>query len=169
MTDKPFSSFHADTRLWVYGFEHELSTSEIALIAKTMDDFTRNWTSHGATVTGDYLICHRMFVLLCGNCPTGISGCSIDGSVRIFKNLKEHHHLNGLNHDLVYYRAGDQVRVVDRENFQKLLDQEEITPDTHVFNNLIQTVGELWNNHWEIPFSQSWHAQAFSLPSLQVD
>jgi hypothetical protein len=169
MTDKQCSSFHADTRLWVYGCEQELSEPEIALIAKTMDDFTHNWFSHGATVTGSYLIYHRWFVLVCGDCPTGISGCSIDSSVRVFKALRDDHRINVLNRDLIYYRSGDQVRAVDRDNFQQLIDQRVITPDTHVFNNLIRTVGDLWNNHWEIPLRKSWHAQAFSLSALLVE
>jgi hypothetical protein len=44
-----------------------------------------------------------------------------------------------------------------------LVESGRVGPETIVFDNSIHTVGDLHQGKWEIPFSKSWHAEAFAI------
>ena len=127
------------------------------------------WNTHGTPVQGAFAIQYDRFVILCAQGNSIVSGCSIDSSVRLFKNLKGNNGLNALNHDLVFYKSGDKkVESAGRENFQRLLRSSVVSGDTPVFDNTVQTVGEVRRGSWELPLKESWHANAFELCSDPV-
>jgi len=158
---KLFHDFRPDTRLWVYAFPRRLDPAELQIVRGALTEFVDDWKSHQDDVRGAFGIVHDQFVFLAGETADGVSGCSIDSSVRVFKALKTQFQLDALNRSLVYFRDGDYIKCVSRPDFQRLVDEGKIKNDTVVFNNAITKVGELQTGFWEIPFAQSWHAVAF--------
>ena len=158
-----FPKFASETRVWIYGFRHSLSAADMGIVGNALRSFIGAWNSHGHPVNGDFVIKYHKFVILCGESSNGISGCSIDSSVRVFKELKEEYGLDALNHHLVHYRCGSQICSVERTVFQELILAGKISGDTVVFNTTVRTLGEVRQGFWETPFSQSWHANAFKM------
>jgi hypothetical protein len=58
----------------------------------------------------------------------------------------------------VAYKDNNEIHLIKLNNFNELLAQGKITPDTIVYNILIDTKSGLDTN-WEIPISKSWHSQ----------
>ncbi|MGB5138688.1 MAG: hypothetical protein WBP29_09165, partial [Candidatus Zixiibacteriota bacterium] len=150
------------TKLWIYAFTRRLDAGEVTLVYKLLREFVDEWKSHQHDVRGAFEIVHDQFVLIAAESDNGISGCSIDSSVAVFKALMTQHNLDALDRSFVFYRDGDVVRTTTRADFQALVDSGKVDSKTKVFNNTITTVGELHAGKWEVPLAQSWHAQAFS-------
>jgi hypothetical protein len=156
------ANFRPETRLWIYAFSRRVDPGELTLVYSLLREFVDEWKSHQHDVRGAFEIVHDQFVLIAAESDNGISGCSIDSSVAVFKWLKAQHNLDALDRSFVYYRDGDVIRTTTRADFQQLVDSGKVNSDTKVFNNTITTIGELHAGKWEVPLSQSWHAQAFA-------
>ena len=159
---KLLKNYRPDTKLWIYAFSRRLDAGEMTLVYSVLKNFVDEWKSHQHDVRGAFEIVHDQFVLIAGESDNGISGCSIDSSVAVFKWLKAQNNLDALDRSFVFYRDGDVVRTTTRGEFQELVDTGKVNFDTKVFNNTITTIGDLHAGKWEVPLSQSWHAQAFS-------
>ena len=162
MNMKLLEDYRPETKLWIYAFSRRLDAGEMTLVYSVLKNFVDEWKSHQHDVRGAFEIVHDQFVLIAAESDNGISGCSIDSSVAVFKWLKAQHNLDALDRSFVFYRDGDVVRTTTRSEFQELVDTGKVKSDTKVFNNTITTIGDLHVGKWEVPLSQSWHAQAFS-------
>ncbi len=157
------TDFSDDCRIWIYGFRSDLSPSQSDIINKALNNFEENWMSHQSKVRGAHTIEYSRFLILTGECTTGISGCAIDASVRALKEIRDHHQLDGLNCDLIYFRnPKDGISSVERVEFQRLIDAGKVDSSTVVFNTSIQILGELRSGMWETCLTNSWHGRAFN-------
>jgi len=160
---KPFEDFPNDTRLWVYGFEAPLDDRMKNKVVDQLRRFLPTWNAHGVPVNGAYSILHSRFVFLAGRGEDGISGCSIDSSVKSFKELKKNYDLDALNRGLVFFQVdGEEIESLGRNEFQVEVDSGRITNSTVVFDPTIQTLGDLREDRFETTFGECWHARAFS-------
>jgi hypothetical protein len=154
-----FKNFPGNSKVWLYGFKQKLNREQVDLVRAELQKFVNNWVWHGAPVVGNFELLEDRFILLAAT--DSISGCSIDSSVSVFKNLKHNYNLDALDHDLIFYRDKDEIKAVSRMNFQKLADEGTITPSTPVFNLLIETLDEYHSGKFETSFSKSWHSRVF--------
>jgi hypothetical protein len=164
--EKIFPEFADESRVWIYGFDQDLSCEHIATVTWALNAFIDTWNTHGTPVQGAFAIRYDRLVILCAQGNNLVSGCSIDSSVRLFKNLKANNGLNALNHNLVFYKSGEKrVESTERENFQERIHSSVVGGNTPVFDNTVETVGEVRSGLWELPLKKSWHANAFDLCS----
>ena len=157
-----FENLPDESRIWIYGFVHSLNDEQYSIVKDRLERFKSEWLYHGASVTGDYDIIENQFVIIATN--EAISGCSIDSSVAVFKELKQNTGLNALNQNLVYYREHEDVKSVNRDEFQQLVNKGIITGDTIVFNLMLNHLGSYKSGNFQIKFKYSWHSKAFKLP-----
>jgi len=158
-----FKSFTDDARIWIYGFDRTLSEHEKIIADELLNKFVRDWKSHGSPVRAQYALTCNRFAILAVSAEDVISGCSIDSSIKIFKDLKEKLGVNALDVNLVFYRTGQEIRSTNRLEFQNMIDRGAIGQETMVFDTTIQTLGDLRSGKFERPLSTSWHARVFSL------
>ncbi len=157
-----FNNLSDESKIWVYGFKDELNTQQKGIVAQALDNFVSQWKSHGDEVGGSYKLVESRFVILAVN--ESISGCSIDSSVQVFKDLKNYFGLDALNLNLIFYRDQNSIiQSVPRSDFAKLVSKKEIKADTSVFNTSFSTLGALRKNGFETKFSESWHYKVFTL------
>ena len=91
-----------------------------------------------------------------------VSGCSIDSSVRVIKELEDEFDLDLMNKLNIAFKVGENLNTVTLAEFQEYLKLEKVNEDTIVFNNMIQSKDELVSN-WEVPVKQSWHKQLLAI------
>ena len=84
------------------------------------------------------------------------SGCSIDKSIHFIQNIERQFTISLLDRQIVALKEAGKINLLKRKDFEKMIEKE-ISLDTIVFNNLVQTKHEL-NTKWEIPIRESWHA-----------
>jgi len=108
------------------------------------------------------VIHHQFIVLSVDEQVAGASGCSIDKSVALMKEIEQQFNINLFDRFRIAYKLNHEIKSCSREDFEKMIEIGEVKEDTLVFNNLIQTRKELENN-WEIPLKKSWHARVFNI------
>jgi len=153
-----------EARLWAYHTASALSASEIEALKSNLDRFVPEWSAHGKALAAAYDLKYNQFLLLSvDERKASASGCSIDSMVRFLQSLQFSMGIQFVGTPPVCYRKGDSIYCCSRDQFRKLVREGEISEDTIVFNETIQTVGEYKKGSWEGPFSRSWHSKAFPL------
>jgi hypothetical protein len=152
-----------ESRVWIYQAERPFTDSEMTEVKKRVAGFVSKWTSHSKSVKADFEIRYNRFlILMLDESHVTAGGCSIDSSVHFIKSLESEFQNPMTDRMKFAFIAGNEVEVVSKNEFEKLLSDGAITDETIVFNNLVATKKELDSN-WEIPFSKSWHKQFFGV------
>ena len=166
MNIQSLESFADDSRIWIYGFNREFKPSDKVIMNSRLAEFVQGWTSHGEPVRGGFALIENIFVVLAVSSKDFVSGCSIDSSVAVLKEMRDQYGLDGLDRSRVYYRDHGQIVVVSRRDFVLLTNTGKINANVPVFDTTIPTLGDLRAGKFEIPLGQSWHAElAHSNPS----
>ena len=149
-------------RVWVYQADRFLSDSEVAGITTELNSFVNSWTAHGSELAGKATVRDRLFIILeVDESQAGVTGCSIDKSVNFLKSLGTTFNVDFFDRMKVSFRSDDGiVQLVNRVQFESLIQEGSVHADTIVFNNIIQNSDELATK-WEIPFKDSWHSKVF--------
>ena len=155
-------SFSPQSRVWVYQSNREFTTSEVAEIQEKLDAFTAQWQAHGHQLKAKAEIIHNFFIVITvDETASNVTGCSIDASVRVLKEIEDKYNLDLFNRFNMAYMADGKVVTLNKEDFETLVSIKKITPDTIVFNNMVQTLEE-FKTKWQVPFEQSLHNTVFS-------
>lgn len=157
-------SISENSRVWIYQSDRILNNEEETIIQKMLNEFTPEWAAHGHALAAVGEVLHHQFIVFSVDEQiAGTTGCSIDKSVSLMKEIEQRFGINLFDRLRIAFRRGKDIVNCNREEFETLIKNGEITGQTPVFNNLINTRKELYSN-WEIPLSQSWHSKVFSVP-----
>ena len=152
-----------NSRIWIYQSDRKLNQEEETSILQILGDFTSKWQAHGHDLAALGEVIHHQFIILSvDEQVAGATGCSIDKSVALMKDIEQKFNINLFDRFRVAFKLNDELKSCSREDFEKMIENGEINKDTLVFNNLIQTRKEL-KSSWEIPLKESWHARVFSI------
>lgn len=145
------------SRVWVYQANRPLLVEEIEHISAKTINFIDNWKRHGENLKGSFTLKYNQFLVLAvDESFNAVSGCSIDSSVRFVKELQEELNLDFMNKLNVTFKDGENINMVTLSEFQGYASEGKITPETIVFNNMVNTkVG--FKTEWEVPAKESWH------------
>ncbi len=156
-----FTGIPANARVWIYQSNREFTAQEAAQIEQLVQQFVGEWTAHKLKVAaGGALLYNRFVVLVADEREVGVSGCSIDSSVRVIKELGAQYGVDFFDRFHIAYKVNGEVRSTDRNGFEAMIAAGKVTADTVVFNNIVETLAD-FRSKWEVPLSQSWHARVF--------
>ena len=151
-----------NSRVWIYQANRILSQDEELDILQILHNFTAAWLAHGHALAALGEVLHHQFIILSVDEElAGATGCSIDKSVNLMKEIEQKFNLNLFDRFRIAYRKNEEVLNCSRDEFEELIKSGDITENTLVFNNLINNRHEIQNS-WEIPLKDSWHAKVFS-------
>ena len=155
-------SFSPQSKVWIYQSDREFTNQEVSVIQQELNDFTAQWKAHGHQLQAKAEILYNYFIVfVVDEATAGATGCSIDASVRVVKTIEQTHGIDLFNRFNMAYKIDDKVVVLNKEDFETLISIKKITPDSIVFNNLVQTL-EDFETKWEVPFKDSWHNKVFA-------
>ncbi|MGH1339156.1 MAG: hypothetical protein ACRBFS_23770 [Aureispira sp.] len=154
-----YDSFPAEARIWIYQSNRALTATEAEQANQRLELFVKQWLSHGKRVQAWASLLHQHFlVLMVDEEQEAPSGCSIDSSVALVKELGQAFGIDFFDRMMFTYVQKDgQVTTADRDTFANLYAQNQIDEDTLVFNNLVNTKAA-FENTWKVPLKESWHA-----------
>ena len=149
----------ASSRVWIYQADRPLTDTELDKCVEVFDAFMSQWNTHGTQLAAGYQICYERFIILAVNeTHQYASGCSIDSSVKQLRALGNEFGTDFFNRLVIVYRNTNGLTQLPMADFEQQLKSGELSEETIVFNNLIQTKQEL-NENWETTVSNSWHKQ----------
>src|SRR5690606_23394309 len=123
--------------------------------------FTSQWKAHGKALAAKAEIRYNRFVvIMVDDSVAPPTGCSIDKSVHLLKEIESELGITLFDRMQVAYRDNEDIKAVPRTEFERLVATGEVTDETVVFNNLVASYSEL-ETKWEVPLRESWHAKVF--------
>ena len=152
----PFQSLPDYSRIWIYQSNKKLDAKSVAILSETLKTFTESWLVHGQPMRASFDIRFDRFVILAAD--EGInaaSGCSIDSSVRILKEIAQVLHVDFFDRNEIAFKNGDDVFTLNIRTLKDSLSQGDWNANTMVFQNLIAEKSQL-NTAWLIPAKASW-------------
>lgn len=151
------------SRIWIYQSNRPFSPDEKDKIHKMAADFVTEWTAHGNELKAGAGIFYDHFLILSVNERTScVSGCSIDASVRFIRQLENLFGVALTDRSKIAFMEQKVVRITDLQNLKNEIVNQHITPDTLIFNNLVQTKGAL-KDQWLVPAGDSWMKKYFNI------
>jgi len=151
------------SKVWIYQSDRKFTSEELVELNKRVSDFVDKWTSHSKLVNANFEWRYSRFLILyLDESHVAAGGCSIDSSVHFVKALEKDFQTSLTNRMNFAFKVGNEVEVVSRSEFEKLISEGEITDQTIVFNNLVNNKKD-FDSAWEIPLNQSWHKQFFTV------
>lgn len=149
------------SRVWVYASNRAFTADEESQILTKGVDFVNGWQVHGKDLhAGMTVLYHQFLVFSVDEQVAGASGCSIDSSVKFVRETESTFNVELLNKLNITYHGKNNIAMLPLSEFQEEISKGNITPETIVFNNLVETLGEL-RTQWEVPARESWHNQLF--------
>lgn len=150
------AGFHPSARVWIYQSNRIFGLGEALELEKMLDEFVGSWQAHGDLVKGfGTLFFGQFIILMADETQTQVSGCSTDSSVRLVKAVEQRFGVNLFDRQLMAFVVKDKVQLLPLAQLNHAVENQFITGDTLMFNNLVATKAELEQN-WIIPVKDSW-------------
>jgi len=148
--------FAADSRVWIYQSNRLFTMSEVLQIEDSLNEFVKEWNSHGTHVKGFATVFFGQFIILMADeTASGVSGCSTDSSVRLIKEIEKKFLVNLFDRQLLAFIIKDKIQLLPLSQLNYAVENNFIDESTLYFNNTVPDKNELENN-WIIPVNQSW-------------
>tara|TARA_B100001123_G_scaffold449080_1_gene612886 strand:- start:34052 stop:34558 length:507 start_codon:yes stop_codon:yes gene_type:complete len=157
-----FESLPADARVWIFAAERQLMVAEQNRLLVEVDSFIAQWGAHDAPLIAGRDLRYEQFLFVAvDQKAVGPSGCSIDALVRQIKLLEQDLDIEFVNHAPIMFRQGDEIYRVSRTTFSDLIESENVSLETVVFDNTVTRLGDVRDGKWELRARESWHGDAF--------
>lgn len=154
-----FKELPDHSRIWIYQCNRSFNPTEVEEIKLSLENFLTQWTAHGQDLKAGFEMPYNRFIIIgLDQSMAMASGCSIDASVHFIQSLEEKYQVDLLDKMNVSYKQGEFVDYKPLSDFKKMAKQRAVSKNTVVFNNLVATKAE-YDEHWEVPASESWHAR----------
>ena len=149
-------NFNDNSHVWVYQSNRGFTIREALQIEELLQNFTKEWKSHGIPVKGyANLFFGQFIILMADETAMGVSGCSTDSSVRLIKNIEQDFQVELFDRLMLAFIIQERIQLLPLSKLNSAIETDFIRPDTLYFNNTILTKKELLNN-WIIPVKESW-------------
>ena len=157
----PFETLPESARIWIYQANRTFTDAELEEIRKDLETFLLRWTAHGADLKAGFELPYNRFIVLgLDQSHAQASGCSIDASVHFIQALEAKYKVTLLDRMNVSYKQGPHIAYKPLDEFRKMAKDRGVSGKTIVFNNLVATKLD-YEQHWEVPASESWHSRFF--------
>jgi hypothetical protein len=154
-----FDKIPQNARIWVYQANRQLTDNEVVTIDNYLKPIVGQWAAHGASLLASAKVLYNRFVIIAlDQSQNDASGCSIDASTRWFKELGEQLNIDFFDRSQAYF-DGDEIKTFSVFQSKKAIENELISPETIIFNNIsLATLGDL---------SNKWQMKAIDAPTLK--
>ena len=153
------STLAPNSRVWIYQSDRLFSQEEVNEINLVLENFCHQWAAHGKPLKSFAKVYYNCFVvLMVDESNVTASGCSIDSSVKVIREIMSKYKVDLLNRMIFAYLEDGEVKLSNRPDFIQKLKQGDISDDTIVFNNLVKDKLD-FETQWKLPLAQSWHKQ----------
>lgn len=154
-----FEELPDDARVWIYQTNRPFTKDELDELKVRLADFLEEWTAHGTSLKASYQLPYSRFLVIgLDQSQAEASGCSIDASVHFIQELQKRYDVDLLDRMNVTFKQGEHLAYKDLKEFKRLVKNKGVSRNTIVFNNLVNTKAE-YENYWEVPLEDSWHAR----------
>jgi len=164
----PFEKLPPHSRVWIYQADRPFSADEEKIISDSLTNFCSRWEAHGDPLQTSFKIEYHQFVILTvDESSAGASGCSIDGSVRVLKELGNQLHVDFFDRSQVAFLENEKIQSYSLVQLKSLFQSGKLTATSQTFNNLVVNKAEMESN-WKTSVQNSWLTKYLPKDTLSV-
>ncbi len=153
---KLFEEMPGFARLWIYQANRKFTPTDRSDVESALMQLCASWSAHGTPLHTSFRIEFDQFVILTvDERAAGASGCSIDGSVRLLKELQQATGLDFFDRQHVAFLKGDTISLFPVSELKTLFETRVLNGEQITFNNTLTTKAE-WEHSWKIAVKDSW-------------
>jgi hypothetical protein len=159
-------NFSPESRVWIYQGSRLLSLSEALDAEDLINEFCKEWTSHGADVRAwGNLLFGQFLILIADETKAGVSGCSTDSSVRFVKSLGDKFGIDFFDRTNLAFAIKDKVQLLPLRQLKYAYENGFINAETLYFNNTVLNKAQL-EEQWIIPVKDSWLSRKLGIEKM---
>jgi hypothetical protein len=152
----PFQDLPSESRLWVYQANRFFTSAEKEIVQAKLTTFCDQWLAHGHPLKASFKIEHSVFIVLAvDESQSGASGCSIDGSVRMLKELQSKLGVDFLDRSQVAFLIEGSICLYKLTELKMLFAERTLTADSPSFNNAVSSKQD-FERGWLVPSHKTW-------------
>ena len=143
-----FPNLPDHSRLWIYISNREFEPVEVDAITNSINQFVRSWKAHQKSLTAEgTLLLNRCVVFAVNEHDEQITGCSIDGSVKLIKEMEQQYGVDFFNRLNMLISINGNTKMV---SYHDLENHKE----DWIYNPNIQTLKEI-REKWLVPIKET--------------
>lgn len=164
----PFNTLPAAARVWIFQASRPFTPAELSLVEQRMQAFTAEWAVHGSPFKTSFAVMFNQFLILAADeTEMNASGCSIDSSIRVLKEIEQVFGIQLFDRNKVAFMDGDNIILVPVRELKEKFQTGILNTDSMTFNNLVSTKGQL-ESHWRVPAGETWLKRFIPNPLAKV-
>lgn len=152
----PYEEICDDAKIWIYQSDKILNNQIQSKLESILFSFCTQWSSHNITLKSSYYVDSWFICLLVDETQKDASGCSIDSSVKIIKQIEDQFNLNLFGRTNVLIEEERKTKVIALNELKKIANSQMFVYDTLVNNKYD------FKNHFKIPITKSWLSKYIS-------
>ncbi|MEQ6118808.1 hypothetical protein [Reichenbachiella sp. MALMAid0571] len=157
----PFEEMSPTSRVWIYQADRQLSNQETNFIEDSAKQFLSEWSAHGNPLKSSFSVFHSKFLVISvDENYNQASGCSIDASVGLIRNLENKLNLNFFDRTKVAFLLNGEIFQSAMHDLKSLILDGKISSETITFNNLVENIDQ-FRNEWKVPAGETWLKRYF--------
>ena len=157
----PFQEMPDTARVWIYQSDRKFNPEELEFIKEKLAAFCDQWNTHGRLMPTSFdLQYDRIIILAVDEANLGASGCSIDSSVKVLRDIEQKLQVNLLDQGKVSFINEENIVTSKLQELKKHVETGNLKEETPVFNPLVSKKQDL-SDSWLIPAKDSWLKKYF--------
>ncbi len=138
MNKMKISDLNPSSKLWLYQSSRALNATEIQWLNEQLKSFAEDWASHGADLMAAAEVLNPYFIAFAVDLSqANASGCSIDKSVRLVKDLGKELNIDFFNRLKIWSEnESEEVNLIPFRNISEF-------PENYIFNPLVNKLEDL--------------------------
>ncbi|MEN7546881.1 hypothetical protein AAG747_03100 [Rapidithrix thailandica] len=155
------------SRVWIYQSSRQLNEEEVQTVQSTIESFIQAWDAHGAPLKGAVQVQYQQFIVLAvDEAYNAASGCSIDKSVAVIRDLEQRLQISLLDRSQVaFLNEQEEVFVLHFSKLKEAVTQGVINEESLLLNNSDQSL-ETFRQGWKVKAGESWLSRYFKKASV---
>ena len=163
-----FDKLPDHARVWVYQANRPLTDGDVKTIEEALKPALDQWAAHGQPLLASAQVVENRFVVVgVDEGYTLPSGCSIDSSVRTLQEIGRQVDLpvDFFDRSAAIQLGNGTVQTYALPMLKAAVSDGSITPETIVFNTLVQTKAEFLTT-WRVRAADSWLKRYFNVTQV---
>lgn len=155
----PFNTLDDNSRIWIYQSNRPLTDVELRTVSDALTVFCNDWKAHGESLKTSFTIADNQFIVLAADEDFHLpSGCSIDSSVRVLKEVQTSIGTDFFDRTRIAFFKSNAVVSFPMAELKQRFSSGELLGSTLTFNTLALSKGEFLGR-WKIATETTWLAK----------
>lgn len=152
----PFSQMPPNAKVWIYASDKIINASQLKTIHEMAVPFIQNWTAHQNQLKAEFAVLYNCFlVFMVDEGFNEISGCGIDKSVKLVKEIEQATGLNLFDRLKIQIIDNQDIAIISKSEILNKIENNQLPKGVKTFNNQVSTK-EQFDTNWLVDLEKSW-------------